>query len=118
MSKTVVFLFHDDDAALQLGSRLAEGLASAEAPDLELEVFCFGPAQHALAASSGETPERVEYRQRIDRLAAQGVRVATCRGAVESTGVAEEMTRRGIALESPRDRVLQYAREGAVVLNF
>jgi len=98
MSKTVVFLFHDDGAALQLGSRLAEGLSSAGASDVEVEVFCFGPAQHALAA--------------------QGVRVTTCRTAAEFTGVAEEMAGRGIVLDSPRDRVLQYAREGAVVLNF
>jgi hypothetical protein len=118
MSKTVVFLFHDDDAALQLGSRLAEGLSSAEGSDVEVEVFCFGPAQHALAAASGESPVRIEYRERIDRLAAQGVQVTTCRTAAEFTGVAEEMSSRGIILDSPRDRVLQFAREGAVVLNF
>jgi hypothetical protein len=118
MPKTVVFLFHDDDASLRLGSRLAEGIASAEESDVELEVFCFGPAQSALTARPDETGERVEYRERIDRLAAAGVRVGTCRAAAESAGVADEITKRGIALESPRSRVLQYAREGAVVLNF
>jgi len=118
MSKTVVFLFHDDDASLRWGSRLAEGIASAEEEDVELEVFCFGPAQSALAATPGETAERVEYRERIDRLAAAGVRVSTCRSAAESAGMIEEMTKRGIALESPRNQMVQYAREGAVVLNF
>lgn len=118
MPKNVVFLFRDDDASLQLGSRLAEGLATAGADDVELEVFCFGPAQRALSVASGDTPERVEYRQRIDRLASLGVRVGTCRGAAEAAGMSEEMLERGIALESPRDRVLQYAREGAAVLNF
>ena len=90
----------------------------AEEQDEELEVFCFGPAQAALMPEPGETAERSEYRQRIDQLAARGVRVGTCRSAAESSGVAEEMARRGIRLTSPRERVLQYAREGAVVLNF
>ncbi len=118
MPKTVMFLFHADDAALQLGSRLAEGLSSAEASDVEVEVFCFGPAQSALTASLDDTQVRLEYRERIDRLAAQGVHVVTCRSAAESAGVAEELSGRGIILDSPRDRVLHYAREGAVVLNF
>ncbi len=118
MSKNVVFLFHDDAASLRLGSRLAEGLASSEDGDVELEVFCFGPAQAALIPETGEAAERAEYRDRIDQLASRGVRVGTCRSAAESSGVAEEMIERGIRLESPRERVQQYAREGAVVLNF
>lgn len=118
MTLTVVFLFHDDEVSLRLGSRLAEGIASAEGRDGELEVFCFGPAQSALTAAPGDAPGRVEYRERIHGLAGVGVRVSTCRSAAESAGVADELTRRGIALDSPRERVLQYAREGAVVLNF
>ena len=81
-------------------------------------MFCFGPAQAALSPTPGEPEHRAEFRDRIDALAADGVRVVACRAAAESAGVADALSARRIVLDSPRELVVKYTQEGAVVLSF
>ncbi|MHB1171797.1 MAG: DsrE family protein [Lacisediminihabitans sp.] len=117
MPKNVIYIFHDDDASLNAGSRMAEGIASAASDDVELEVFCFGPAQAALTDDRGNAV-RSEYRERIIALAGSGVTVSTCDRAAVSAGVDGDLRDNGIALVSPRDTMIRFAREGATVINF
>ena len=118
MAKTVIFLFHGDDDSLSAGSHVAERVRQvAHEQGVELEVFCFGPAQAALTEAD-ETPVRVEYREQIDALAAAGVPVGACLNAANAAGTADALTSRGITLQFARDAFVRYALEGATVISF
>jgi hypothetical protein len=118
MAKTVIFLFHGDDDSLNAGSHVAERVRQvADEQRVELEVFCFGPAQAALTETD-ETPTRVEYRQQIDALAAAGVPVGACLNAATAAGTVEALTARGITLQFARDAFARYGLESASVISF
>jgi hypothetical protein len=118
LAKTVIHLFHGDDASLNAGSHVADRIRQVAAEQgLELEVFCFGPAQTALTAPSDE-PLRVEYKQQINALIASGVPVGACLNAANAAGTAEELTARGIRLQYARDAFVRYGLEGAAVISF
>ena len=118
MAKTVVFLFHGDDDSLNAGSHVAERIRQVAAEQgVELEVFCFGPAQGALTEPSDDAI-RIEYRQQIDALAAAGVPVGACLNAATAAGTVEALTARGITLQFARDAFARYGIEGASVISF
>ncbi len=118
MAKTVLFIFHDDDASLSAGSHVAERVRQvAEDVDLELEVYCFGPAQAAIT-SSVDDKVHAEYRAQIDALVAAGVRVGACRNAAVANETEDELRRRGVTLEYARDAFARYGLEGAAVVSF
>jgi len=118
MTKTVIFLFHGDDDSLGAGSHVAERVRQVAADrGVELEVFCFGPAQSALIELSDD-PVRVAYRTQIDALAAAGVPVGACLNAATANGTVEELTARGITLQYARDAFARYGLEGAAVMSF
>ncbi len=118
MPKTVIFIFHDDDASLNAGSHVAERIRQvAQEQKVELEVFCFGPAQGALSDET-DNPVRIEYREQIDALVAAGVPVGACLNAATANGSVDELTGRGIALQFARDAFARYGLEGASVVSF
>lgn len=118
MPTTVIFLFHGDDDSLNAGSHVAERIRQvADGQGVELEVYCFGPAQAALTDSSNNTV-RVEYRDQIDALVAAGVRVGACLNAANAAGTSEELTARGITLEFARDAFVRHTLDGATVISF
>jgi len=84
---------------------------------VELEVFCFGPAQGALTEPSDEKV-RVEYRDQIDALAAAGVRVGACLNAANAAGTTDALTARGLTLEFARDAFVRFGLEGATMISF
>jgi len=118
MAKTVIFLFHGDDDSLNAGSHVAERVRQVAGDQgVELEVFCFGPAQGALTDPDA-TPIRAEYRDQIDALAAAGVPVGACLNAATAAGTVDELTARGITLQYARDAFVRFALEGAAVISF
>ena len=118
MAKTVVFLFHNDDASLNAGSHVAERIRQvASDVGVELEVFCFGPAQSALTEES-DNPIRMEYKNQIDSLASNSVRVSACLNAATASNTVDELTKRGIHLEFARDAFARYGLESASVISF
>ena len=118
MAKTVIFLFHGDDDSLNAGSHVAERVRQVAGDHgVELEVFCFGPAQSALTEPS-DAKVRVEYREQINALAAAGVRVGACLNAANAAGTGDELTARGITLEFARDAFVRFGLEGATVISF
>lgn len=118
MSKTVIHLFHADDSSLSAGSHVAERIRQVAADrDLELEVFCFGPAQGALTAESDD-PVRTEYKAQIEALVAAGVPVGACLNAATADGTAETLTARGLTLQYARDAFVRYSLESATVITF
>ncbi|MBW4030292.1 MAG: hypothetical protein HIU57_06395 [Acidobacteria bacterium] len=118
MSKSVIHLFHGDDDSLSGGSHVAERIRQvASTQGVDLEVFCFGPAQGALS-DVGDSPVRAEYNQQIDDLIAAGVPVGACLNAARAAGREEALTARGITLQFARDAFVRYAVENASVLSF
>ncbi len=118
MAKTVIFLFHDDNASLDAGSHVAERVRQvASDQGVELEIFCFGPAQAALTEDSSD-PVRLGYREQLDALTAAGVAVHACLNAANNAGTAEVLAARGLSLEFARDAFVRYALEGATVISF
>ncbi len=118
MAKTVIFIFHGDDASLSAGSHVAERVRQiADDVDVELEVFCFGPAQAAITSAAVDEVH-IEYRAQIDALAAAGVRVSACLNAAVADGTENELRDRGIRLEYARDAFARYGLEGAAVISF
>jgi len=65
---------------------------------VELEIFCFGPAQSALSDRSDD-PARTEFNQQIDELAAAGAPVRACLNAARAAGTEQVLTERGIVLQ-------------------
>ena len=118
MAKSVIHLFHADDDSLSAGSHVAERIRQVAAQnDVSFEVFCFGPAQSALSATS-DSPVLREYNEQIDALIAAGVPVGTCVNAARANGHEEELTARGVTLSFARDAFVRYALEGASVITF
>lgn len=118
MAKTVIFIFHGDDASLSAGSHVAERVRQvADDVDLELEVYCFGPAQAAIT-SPVDDEVHAEYRAQIDALVASGVRVGACLNAAVANETEDELRRRGVTLEYARDAFARYGLEGAAVVSF
>ena len=118
MAKTVIFIFRDDGDSLSAGSHVAERVRQvADAQGVELEVFCFGPAQRALTHPSDD-PVRVEYREQMGALAAAGVTVGACLNAAHADGTHDELIERGITLEYARDAFARFGLEGASVISF
>lgn len=118
MAKTVIFIFHADDNSLGTGSHVAERIRQVTAErGVELEVFCFGPAQDALSDGSTE-PAHVEYRKQIDALAAAGVPVGACLNDAKAAGTVENLESRGITLQYARDAFARFGLEGASVVSF
>ncbi|MGC9221817.1 MAG: hypothetical protein ACP5H2_10785 [Solirubrobacteraceae bacterium] len=118
MAKVVIHLFHADDDSLAAGSHIAERVREAAGDSgVELEVYCFGPAQGALGDAT-ENPVRVEYNHQIDELVAAGVPVNVCLNAAHAAGSEEMLSARGIGTQYARDAYIRWALEGAAVLNF
>ena len=118
MAKTVIFLFHGDNDSLNAGSHVAERVRQvSSAAGVDLEVFCFGPAQSAMTEVSADAV-RVESRAQIDALVAAGVRVGACANAAIANAQDEELTARGVTLEFARDAFIRFAVDGAAVLSF
>jgi hypothetical protein len=118
VSKTVIFLFHGDDESL------AAGLAAAwrthvAAPDLgvQLEVFCLGPAQAALADGAAD-PVRAATREQVGRLIAAGVAVGASVDGARSDGTEAALRSLGLTLEDSGEAFIRYALDGAAVLSF
>jgi hypothetical protein len=118
LAKTVIHLFHADDDSLSTGSHVAERIRQVAGDQgVELEVFCFGPAQAALGAPD-DSPIRAEYNEQIDKLTAAGVAVGACLNAARSADTENALTARGIRLQFARDAFVRYALEGATVITF
>lgn len=118
MPKTVIHIFHDDDAALTAGSHVSERIRQVAADQgVELEVFIFGPAQSALADSDAGGV-RAEYNAQVDELTQAGVPVGACLNSADAAGTADAITARGITLQYARDAFVRYAQEGATVISF
>lgn len=118
MAKTVIFLFHDDDASLSAGSHVAERVTQV-APDsgVELEVFCFGPAQAALTSDEHDKVKE-DYRAQIASLSAAGVVVGACINAATANQHDEQLVALGLNLEFARDAFVRWGHEGAAVISF
>ncbi len=118
MAKVVIHLFHADEDSLAAGSHVAERVRQVAGDNgVDLEVYCFGPAQGALGDTS-EDPTRAEYNRQIDELVAAGVPVGACLNAARAAGSERALSERGIALQYARDAYVRFALEGATVLNF
>lgn len=118
MAKVVIHLFHGDPASLAAGSHVAERIRQVAAEQLlELEVFCFGPAQDALGVQPGDAAG-TEYNRQIDELTAAGVPVGVCLNAAQAAGTELALQARGITLQYARDAFVRFAREGATVVTF
>ena len=118
MTKVVIHLFHGDADSLSAGSHVAERIRQvAGEQGAELEVFCFGPAQAALAGSPGDQA-RDEYNKQIDDLTAAGVPVGACLNAARGAGTEQDLSARGIKLQYARDAFVRYALEAATVITF
>jgi hypothetical protein len=117
MAKVVIHLFHDDESSLAAGSHVAERVRQVAGDQhVDLEVFCFGPAQAALGSSDDQT--RAEYNSQIDELIAAGVPVGACLNAARAAGTEEALGARGITLQYARDAFVRFALEGATVIGF
>ncbi|MDA8074268.1 MAG: hypothetical protein M0Z40_03365 [Actinomycetota bacterium] len=118
MAKVVIHLFHGDEDSLAAGSHVAERVRQvAGDQDVDLEVYCFGPAQGALSDASGDAT-RGEYNSQIDELVAAGVPVGACLNAARAAGTEQALQGRGINLQYARDAFVRFALEGATVINF
>ncbi|MFP3712479.1 DsrE family protein [Puerhibacterium sp. TATVAM-FAB25] len=117
MPKTVIHLFHDDPDSLATGSRVAQRVLEAAGDHgVDVEVFCFGPAQRRLGAGASEA-ERTFDRQ-LDELVAAGVRVGACVNAARAEGTEGALLARGFQLHVARDELLRFTLEGATVVTF
>lgn len=116
MAKVIIHLFHGDEDSLSAGSHVAERVRQVAADQqVDVEVFCFGPAQRALSA---ESPAMAEYNKQIDELITAGVPVGACLNAARAAGTEQALSERGVGLQYARDAYVRYAVEGATVMNF
>lgn len=121
--KTVVHLFHDDDDSVATGSRVAQRMLEVAADHgVEVELFCFGPAQRRLSGTSVETGTGADagatFNRQVDELIAAGVRVGACVNAARADGSEEALRGRGLDLRVARDEFLRFTLEGATVITF
>ncbi|MDT0321842.1 DsrE family protein [Streptomyces millisiae] len=118
MPKTVIHVFRDDDESIVTGTRLAWRIQEVAAEnDVELEVFCFGPAQRRLAADDA-SEAATTYRRQIAELIAAGVPVGACVNAARADGTEAELLRRGLSLSVARDEFARFTLEEATVITF
>jgi hypothetical protein len=116
MSKVVIHLFHGDADSLAAGSHVAERIRQVAGDQhVDLEVFCFGPAQTALGSADTSL---AEYNQQIDDLVAAGVPVGACANAADANGTRPMLSARGVTLQYARDAYVRFALEGATVISF
>lgn len=117
MPKTVVHVFHDDDDSVVTGTRVAQRILEV-APEqgVDVEVFCFGPAQQRLGRRTTEA-DAIFHRQ-VDELIAAGVVVGACVNSARADGSEDELTARGLNLQVARDAFLRFTLEGATVISF
>lgn len=114
--KTVVHVFHDDADSVRTGVRVAQRIAEvADERGVEIEVFCFGPAQRLLARDD-ELADHLNAQ--IDALVATGVRVGACISLARADQLEDALRARGIALNVARDEFIRFTLEGATVLTF
>jgi len=118
MAKTVIHIFHGDEASLSAGSNVAERVRQVAADQsVQLEVFCFGPAQGTLGRA-GESDAATAFNDQIDRLIASGVTVGACVNAAIGAGNESALRDRGVELQFARDAFVRWALEGAAVISF
>jgi hypothetical protein len=116
--KTVIHIFHDDDASVTTGSRVAQRILEvAGERGCSLEVFCFGPAQRRLTADDG-SEATATFRRQIGELVAAGVTVGACVNAARADGVEAELATRGLVLRVARDEFVRFTLEQATVVSF
>ncbi|MGC5168790.1 DsrE family protein [Luteimicrobium sp. DT211] len=117
MPKTVVHVFHDDDDAVVTGTRVAQRMLEvAGERGVEVEVFCFGPAQRRLGRQDGEAD--ANFNRQLDELVAAGVVVGACVNSARADGALDDLTARGFDLQVARDAFLRFTLEGATVVSF
>ncbi|MDH2442581.1 DsrE family protein [Amnibacterium sp. CER49] len=115
--KTVVHVFHDDADSPRTGSRVAQRVAEVAAErGVEIEVFCFGPAQRRLAGDGTEAGG--VFNDQIDALVASGVRVGACVNSARAEGTEAALRARGVVLSVARDEFVRFTLEGATVITF
>ena len=118
MAKVIIHVFHGDVDSLSAGSHVAERVRQVAGDQaVDLEVFCFGPAQEALSDRS-DASTLTQYNQQVDDLIKAGVPVGACRNSAEAAGTEQTLTDRGIQLQYARDAFVRFALEGATVINF
>ncbi|MEW1691643.1 hypothetical protein ACIQOF_11275 [Streptomyces sp. NPDC091265] len=118
MPKTVIHVFHDDDASVTTGTRVAQRIQEIAAEhDTTVEVLCFGPAQRRLGDATPAEASATFNRQ-IDALIADGVPVGACVNAARADGTEAELAARGLRLRVARDEFLRFTLEGATVITF
>ncbi|MGW6202374.1 hypothetical protein ACWF9B_01780 [Streptomyces sp. NPDC055089] len=118
MPKTVIHVFHDDDASITTGTRVAQRIQEIAADhDTTVEVLCFGPAQRRLGDPEPSGASTVFNRQ-VDELIAGGVTVGACVNAARADGTEAGLAGRGLTLLVARDEFLRFTLEGATVITF
>ena len=118
MPKTVIHVFHDDDASVTTGTRVAQRILEvADGRGCEVELFCFGPAQRRLGADDGSEATAV-FRRQVDELIAAGVVVGACVNAARADGTEAALAGRGLRLRVARDEFVRFALEQATVISF
>ena len=117
MPKTVIHLFHGDDDSVVTGSRVAQRILEV-APErgLELEVFCFGPAQRRIGCTS--TKAGSTFNGQLDQLISAGITVGACVNSALADDSHDGLMARGISLEVARDAFVRFTLEGATVISF
>ena len=83
---------------------------------VDVEVFCFGPAQRRIGRIGNESD--ATYNRQLDELPAAGVVVGACVNSARADGCEDELVRRGFRLEVARDEFLRFTLEGATVISF
>jgi hypothetical protein len=115
--KTVVHVFHDDADSLRTGTRVAQRVCEvSDERGVEVEVFCFGPAQRQLTVT-GQEPAAT-FNAQVDALVARGVRVGACVNSARADGTEDALQARGLVLSVARDEFVRFALEGATVVTF
>ncbi|THG32829.1 DsrE family protein [Naasia lichenicola] len=115
--KTVVHIFHDDPDSLRTGTRAAQRIHEvAHERGVDIEVFCFGPAQRQLTGTDDETT--AVFNAQIDALIADGVRVGACVNSAQADGAEDALLARGLLLSVARDEFVRFTLESATVIAF
>jgi hypothetical protein len=100
-----------------MGTRVAQRIVEvASEQDVELEVFCFGPAQRRIGRSADEAD--ATFNRQLDELMASGVTVGACVNSARADGSEDELATRGFNLRVARDEFLRFTMEGATVISF
>jgi len=117
MPKTVVHVFHDDDDSVVTGTRVAQRILEVAGDrGVELEVFCFGPAQRRIGRRATEAD--ATFDRQLDELVAAGVVVGACVNSARADSTEAALEARGLRLRVARDELLRFTLEGATVVTF